>query len=272
MVGGQSARGISANKTSYYFDSNNNIYSDKIATFSNLCIKRYNNQPLEILSKIFQYIFIDELQDMSGHDLEHVKKLILFNKIPIFCVADPRQSVFVISQSQKNKKKSRSNLISFFREKEFENILMIDETSKNTNYRCVADICELSNSLYPQLPQVQCGNHDVDEHMGVFFVRKTDISMYLRTYKPMQLCKDKNAKTDKQLKQLTFGKCKGTTYDRVIIYPTNTMIDFLTRDIPLKDVTKAQLYVAITRARLSVAIIYDYPDDSSHDIIQKYEP
>lgn len=272
MVGGQSTNRISSQKKEFYFDSNNNIYSDKIAFFANKCIDKYDGLPLTILTKLYQYIFIDELQDMAGHDLEHIKKLILFNRIPIFCVADPRQCVFVVSQSQKNKNKSRSNLISFFLTKEFKNILLIDESSKNTNYRCTADICELSNSLYPQLPQVLCGNLLVKDHMGVFFVRKSDIPKYMETYRPMQLCKDKNAPTNKRYAQLTFGKSKGTTFDRVIIYPTKTMLDFFIRGKDLKQQTRAQLYVALTRARFSVAIIYDYPNNITHRIIKLYQP
>ncbi|MFN8250241.1 MAG: hypothetical protein U0V75_00060 [Ferruginibacter sp.] len=81
-----------------------------------------------------------------------------------------------------------------------------------------------------------------------------------------------------------FGDSKGLTYDRVIIYPTKTIANYLLDGKLVKKVKNkkgvveeqdafdiAKFYVALTRARYSVAIVYDYKDsDSFIDGIVKY--
>ena len=59
------------------------------------------------------------------------------------------------------------------------------------------------------------------------------------------------------LNALNFGLSKGQTFDRVLIYPTGG----ITKYLKTGDLSKAgdipKLYVAITRARFSVAFIHD---------------
>lgn len=64
------------------------------------------------------------------------------------------------------------------------------------------------------------------------------------------------------LPALTFGRSKGLGFDRVIVYPTKEMMDWLKNpQSALKAETRAKLYVALTRARHSVAVVYDIAHD-----------
>ncbi len=58
---------------------------------------------------------------------------------------------------------------------------------------------------------------------------------------------------------MNFGVSKGSDFDHVLIFPTKPMREFLQGGGPpkLKNLTKARLYVAVTRARHSVAYVVD---------------
>lgn len=53
------------------------------------------------------------------------------------------------------------------------------------------------------------------------------------------------------------GQVKGLTYDRVIIYPTQPMLDLISTGKVMAEKSACSFYVAFTRARVSVAIIVD---------------
>ena len=65
------------------------------------------------------------------------------------------------------------------------------------------------------------------------------------------------------------GEVKGLTVDHALILPTDGMIQFLSSGISnLKEQTACKLYVAITRARFSVAFVLD--DDVQTDQLQRW--
>jgi DNA helicase II / ATP-dependent DNA helicase PcrA len=61
---------------------------------------------------------------------------------------------------------------------------------------------------------------------------------------------------------LNIGLSKGRTFARVLVFPTKTMIEYLIENDPstLKQQTKSKLYVAITRAKHSVAFFIGAED------------
>jgi DNA helicase-2/ATP-dependent DNA helicase PcrA len=58
--------------------------------------------------------------------------------------------------------------------------------------------------------------------------------------------------------EMNFGLAKGLTFDRVIIYPTDSIVDWIKGGDDLKDTTRAKFYVALTRSRYSSFIVCDY--------------
>lgn len=108
------------------------------------------------------------------------------------------------------------------------------------------------------------------EHKGVYFLRQTDVEEYLQKYSPIQLRQSKSTDTHPAYPTLNFGVSKGLSFDRVLIYPTKPILDWIIRGIELKPTSKCKLYVAITRARYSVAILYDYNDNVNICGITKY--
>jgi DNA helicase-2/ATP-dependent DNA helicase PcrA len=56
---------------------------------------------------------------------------------------------------------------------------------------------------------------------------------------------------------MNIGLAKGRTYDRVLIFPTKPMKEYLKTQEVAKAGDIAKLYVAVTRARFSVAFVVD---------------
>jgi superfamily I DNA/RNA helicase len=84
----------------------------------------------------------------------------------------------------------------------------------------------------------------------------SEIDAYLEKFSPVQLRHSIKVKTDSRFSSYNFGKSKGKTFDRVLIYPTADIKKWLAnKNNSLADPTRAALYVAITRARYSVAFV-----------------
>ena len=241
----------------HYFDKGGRIYSDKITKFAYRCNELSNGMVIYRLSQIFDAIYIDETQDLSGWDLELIKLLFL-SKIEILCVGDPRQSTLRTNNSAKNKNKSQVNLLSYFESISKEYSLEIDTQTLDTNHRSIKDICDFSNLLYENegWPKTQSDYLSLGEtHLGVFLVDTQHVDDYLTRYNPVQLRDKITVQVNMNFSVYNFGKSKGLTLQRVLIYPTDTMMDWLYKGKILQDGTKCKFYVAITRARLSVGIV-----------------
>jgi superfamily I DNA/RNA helicase len=142
----------------------------------------------------------------------------------------------------------------------------------NTNYRCCSDICSLSDLLYPNYTEVICGfTPQNNQHNGVFLVRISDRDSYLREYNPMQLTYDCKKDYNPDYPHINIGLSKGQTYDRVLVYATANMNEWIKlQNKQLAPQTRALLYVALTRARYSVAFLCDYKDSFQHNIVKGF--
>ena len=62
-----------AEKERYYFKNGDEIYSDKISRFAIDCETNSNGLVTKRLADIYDAIFIDEFQDLTGYDLDLLK-------------------------------------------------------------------------------------------------------------------------------------------------------------------------------------------------------
>ena len=210
------------------------------------------------------------MQDLAGYDLEFLNKLFLA-PLEILLVGDPRQGTFSTNNAAKNKQFRRSSILDYFNscKKKFD--LDIDSESLNINHRCISEICDFSNRLYPDMIATTSDNTSEIEHKGVYFLRQADIEEYLQRYRPIQLRSSKSTNTHPAYPCFNFGSSKGLSFDRVLIYPTKPILDWIIKNKELKPTSKCKLYVAITRARYSVAIVYDYSDNTHIEGIILYK-
>lgn len=258
-----------SNTEKHFFTSGLKIYSDKISKFVFRCNEKTNGAVIDRLTRIYSQIFIDEVQDLAGYDLELLKLLFKANTNTLL-VGDPRQGTYSTNSSAKNKQFKKAAIINFFEDDSLE--IETDTTSLTTNYRCNNSICELSNKLFTDMPATTSGNNETTNHDGVFLVRASEVNEYLSRYTPTQLRDNVKTEVNQEYSVMNFGESKGLSFDRVLIYPTKPILIWLSNNnSELAPTSRSKLYVALTRARYSVGIIYDYPDSINIDGISKWK-
>ena len=117
-----------------------------------------------------------------------------------------------------------------------------------------------------------CRNYEV-EGEGVYIVKKADLEHYLKRFNPVQLRWNTLQEVNNNYNVYNFGESKGKSFDRVIIYPTDKMEKWIYNNAThLPFSTKAKFYVAITRAKYSVAIVSNLAHDEELEGVQFYRP
>ncbi|MFJ2649484.1 hypothetical protein ACIO1C_22510 [Streptomyces sp. NPDC087420] len=131
---------------------------------------------------------------------------------------------------------------------------MLDDRVES--YRCNQAICDFADDLYPKLPRTISKNTQITGHDGIFDIKQSEVQDYVEKYSPVVLRWNKTAYTC-DLDALNMGASKGSTFDRVLIFPTKPMIAYYdTRDGgQFKDKAKAIFYVAVTRAKYSTTFV-----------------
>jgi DNA helicase-2/ATP-dependent DNA helicase PcrA len=254
----------------YYFSNGLKIYSDKLSKFVFRCNEKSDGSVIDRLARLYNHIYIDEVQDLAGYDLELLKLLFKCSS-DILLVGDPRQGTYSTNSSSKNKKFKKSEIIHFFEDASMD--IETDQTSLLTNYRCNPQICDLSNKLFADFQSTTSGNNTITDHDGVYFIKEEDIETYLQEHKPVQLRDSKKKEVNQNHRVMNFGEAKGLSFDRVLIYPTKPFIEWLkSNNTELAPTSRSKFYVALTRARHSVGILYDYNEKTNVDGIFHFKP
>jgi superfamily I DNA/RNA helicase len=96
--------------------------------------------------------------------------------------------------------------------------------------------------------------------MGIFFVKTSNIPEYLfRLNGVVQLRYNKKEhRTVSGIEVMNFGISKGLEFNHIFIYPTTPMLEWLINNkSKLALSSRAELYVALTRAFYSIGIAVD---------------
>ena len=257
-------------ESAHFLNNSNKVYSDKISKFMYKCNQLSSGAVINRLSKIYQYVFIDEIQDLAGYDLE-VLKLLFSSNIKTLLVGDPRQVTYHTHYGEKYKKYRDGDICKFIRNECKNGICEINDESLNVSYRNNEIICNFSSRIYSDYKKCISGNTENTGHSGVFIIKEKDIEDYLERYEPIQLRYSSSKKVNNDYKILNFGESKGSSFDRVLIYPTKDISKWLiNNDFCLEGQTRSRFYVAVTRARHSVAIVYDYDDSTIIEGAEKF--
>ena len=247
-----------------------NVYSNMISKLPCVLDELSNGCVFRRIRKIFSYVFVDEIQDFVGYDLEVIKKLHEVG-CNMTLVGDPRQTTYRTHYEAKYKKYAGGKIVIFVQD----NIagMNIDTTTLSTSYRNNQIICDLANQMYPDMKPCDSAMNEKTGHDGIFWVHENDIDKYVDIYNPVQLRYDKRTKVNPIPKTMNFGLSKGLTFNRVLIYPTKPMLDWLSgKSKDMKDESLSKFYVAVTRARYSVAFVYKTKRLPTNDIGTKWTP
>ncbi len=237
------------------------IYSDKLSELALRINGASGGAVLGRLGRLYSTMCIDEVQDMSGYDLELIAEFIK-NVSDVRLAGDQRQATYHTANVGKNKKYRALGFGQFAADRKLDCVL--DSESLRVCHRCPQEVVDLADRLYPDLPPTIAGPRPAGNcrHIGVFLVRKADVCLYAKSWRAVGLTYSKSIKAPSAVTSQNMGEAKGRTFDRVLIFPTKDMLGWLVdHSVPLTGTSRAKLYVAITRARLSVAFVV--PDDFS---------
>lgn len=242
-----------------YFDKEGRVGGELLGYVASRVQISSGGLPVARLESIYEEIIIDEVQDLVASDLL-ILEFLLDSTIPIYMVGDLRQTVYETNRKDTKYKKYRGlGKLDWFKEKSADGLLTL--TEQTINHRSCSPIVELANQVFdPTLgfANATSGRAIVQSHNGIFYIKEDDVEIYATHFDPMPLRLDKRAakKWEQRLQFINFGEAKGLQTDHVLIFPSKPIRDFLEKRDPVqKSLSAAKLYVAITRARYSVAFV-----------------
>jgi len=210
------------------------------------------------LERLYDTIYVDEVQDLNGWDLEIVGAL-LSSGIDVRLVGDIRQAIlFTNVQDQKNSQYKGTKVINWFRQQERAGLLEIEHQSET--WRCIQPIADLADSIFDEtwgFARTTSRATEPSGHSGLHTVAPTHAETYAKEFDAFCLRSRSDVGNNLDLPYTTIGHAKGMEAEHVLIWPTGTMLQFLGKAKPLAVGTACAFYVAITRARSSVALITD---------------
>jgi len=259
----------SPNPNHYLTKEEGRAHSTFLAKLAKKITDKCQGATVNRLADIYHHIYIDEVQDLIGWDYDVIDTIVKFSDINITCVGDFRQTIYSTANGTKQPKTSAQKLERFTRMK-FEDLPL------SCSRRSIQSICDCADlihdnegyektiSLVTEIPS------EFEDHNGVFAVKRSELDQYLSHYLPTVLrwsISSSGFIRNDRVEKVNFGKSKGLGFDRVLILPTTKYVQYLKKDNTVfndKDAkteeTKNKLYVAMTRARYSLAFLIDDTD------------
>jgi DNA helicase-2/ATP-dependent DNA helicase PcrA len=191
---------------------------------------------------------------MAGYDIELIE-LILRSRVNLTLVGDHRQATFRTNNAAKNSAYAGVRIVDKFREWYEANLATL--SYERETYRCHQAIANLADAFFPQEPSTVSRNETITGHDGVFVIRNLSVPGYMNQYRPQVLRLDKRTSCGGH-EAMNYGESKGLTFDRVLIFPHKKGVRWLSSgDYSHVIDSAAKMYVGITRARQSVAFVFD---------------
>ncbi|KIH83416.1 UvrD-helicase domain-containing protein [Pseudomonas batumici] len=238
-------------------------YTGLLAKLATRIATKSKNAPAKRLKDIYQRVFFDEVQDLVGWDYDVIKALSKVMPDSICCVGDFRQTIYTTTFGHKAPETPVQKIECF-------QGLKFEQRSLPKNRRCIQEICDLSDTIHPGLYQktlseVENVPDEVAHHYGAFVIKPSQVSDYLAMFKPQVLRWSSSmgkGYLPPSLSCHTFGSSKGLGFDRVLIVSPEKHLKYLGGDDKVFDKDKTEesrnkLYVAITRARYSLAFVVE---------------
>jgi DNA helicase II / ATP-dependent DNA helicase PcrA len=239
----------------YFLDNNSDLYRDGVSDFVVSLDNVTGGAVVRRLKRLFSHIYVDEVQDLVGYDLD-LLDLLLASGIRLTLVGDPRQHTLATNIGPRNKKYRGAGILDWFKERS--GVCTLE--ARNISYRCNQAICDFADAIYPNMPATISIDVPATGHDGIFRVARDDVARYLQEHQPITVLRhDKNVDTQ-GLPAMNIGVAKGSTFNRVMIFPTKPMLAYLEDRDETRLKSPERLYVAVTRARFSVAFVVPNPE------------
>ena len=234
-----------------YITEANNVRSEEAGNLALLLDKKSDQKVFLRLERAYSAIYIDEVQDLAGRDIDILQKL-FDSSLSVFCVGDNKQAIFQTHNTRTNKKKSGKNIFAFFSDLQRKGSVQIQKSLCSRRFN--SKICNFANNVYPNNITMTSNMSEETGHDGVFIIAKADAVKYFNFFKPQELRYNKKMVNICGFNAVNFGECKGKTYPRCLIYANKVFVDFLKGK---KLQAPEKYYVAVTRAKYSNTIVVD---------------
>jgi len=239
------------NTLRYFLNSNYDVKANRASEFALYLNEISSGAVIKRLEEIYSCIYIDELQDLGGRDID-LLELLLKSSIRVYCVGDYKQSTLKTHNAKANKKKSGEFIFDYLETLRESHDLEIVKSNKSKRF--VQDIADFANLVYPSDP-ITSAKTVTSDHLGVYQIMKEDAEDYIKYYNPTVLRFDKRTNT-RGYSALNFGVSKGMTMNRVIIFPNGPLTKFL-KNPSNKLSSPYKYFVGVTRPRYSLTFIVD---------------
>lgn len=270
---GEPAKGKYASGAERYLDDAGNAYKLHLSRLAVDVTEEVEGATIDRLQRMYDEIYIDEVQDLTGCDL-HVLDALMASSIDLHLVGDIRQSVFDTNPRDPNLKQYRGiDMRNWFAKQEKTRGLEIVHSVET--WRCSQVIADLADSVFGpgfDFPRTVSRQTELSAHAGVFAVSEAHVEAYLAAHRPRLLRDSIATARDSPLPFTNFGKVKGITEDHVLIFPTGPIRKFLLTGTALVPQAACKLYVAITRAKHSVAFVVPDPSKTSLTVWTPTDP
>ena len=252
----------------YFINKHKDIIPDKVSHLAYVCNEHSDGKAITRMESIYSHVFIDEVQDYAGWDLEIIR-LLFDSQIFITCVGDYKQATYRTNNSPKNSQYRDENIRNYFKMLEKEGVCTTSYANTTRRFNC--KICDFINTIHGDVdsivnPDDSIEYRDTVDNTGVYVMDVKYLSQYCDHYHPTILRYDKKAKVDflHSCDIFNYGGAKGATYERVVIIPVSTTIPFIEKQTKItSNQTRAKFYVACTRAKHSVVFAINNPKENA---------
>ena len=132
-------RWYNQNHVQYFVNQRGDVTPDRVSHLAYLCNDHSNGKALGRMEEIYSHIFIDELQDYAGWDLEIIR-LLFDSQILITCVGDYKQATYRTNNSPKNSQYRDENIRNYFKLLEKEGVCTTSYANTTRRFNC--EICD----------------------------------------------------------------------------------------------------------------------------------
>lgn len=245
----------------HFLTSKHQAYTEFISKLACRIISESKVDISDRIQSIYDRIYLDETQDFAGWDFDLFKHLAKSKKLEIHAVGDFRQTIYHTSSSPKKPHES-SDKLSAYKKMGFKT------KDLNECWRSIEPICKFADSIHlgqgytPTISKID--NQSIPSHNSVVYISPDHIDNYVSQFDPLILRYSSGSGKilEKYQNLMTFGESKGLTADHVLVQPTQPILKFLKGEVnPFGDssISQNKFYVAVTRARYSVAFIVNDP-------------
>lgn len=243
-----------------FLDGGEKAYKRHLARLATEVGDASSGAVLDRITRIYDTIFIDEVQDLNGYDLELLDAL-LDAPINLRMVGDIRQAVVATNpRDPKNRQYKGLKIKNWFDKQVSASRLEVRHSS--TTWRSNQTIADFADSIFEPswgFARTQSENGAQTGHDGIFVLSEADARAYVRDFKPLCLRHSVAIARGVDLPFVNIVPAKGMDVERVLIWPTKGVREFLRTGKRLDATPSCSLYVAVTRAQASAAFVVDDP-------------